>query len=97
MTVKSNVPTFPDELPVAEISTVDFDLLAQGDEASSKAVFDAATGYGFFFLKNHHVDSDFMFDLADATFNLPLDELMKYDMGSTGGIRSPNMMLPKYD
>lgn len=84
MTVAIDIPPFPDNVPTAHIPTVDFNLLAQNDEASSKAVFNAATGYGFFFLKNHQVNSDFMFDLAEATFNLPVDELMKYDMGTTG-------------
>lgn len=42
-------------------------------------------GYGFFYLRNTHVDSEFMFDLADEVFRLPLDEKMKYEMGSKGG------------
>lgn len=84
MAVTVSIPPFPNDVPTAQIQTIDFTLLAKGDAASSRAVFDAATGYGFFFLKNHQVDSDFMFDLADATFKLPLEELMKYDMGTTG-------------
>ena len=47
-------------------------------------VYKAATGYGFFYLQNHNVDSKFMFDLAQQVFTLPLDEKMKYDMGTTG-------------
>jgi isopenicillin N synthase-like dioxygenase len=45
-------------------------------------VHEAATGYGFFYLQNHHVDSKFMFDLASQVFSLALDEKMKYDKGS---------------
>ena len=79
------IPPFPDDVPTANIITVDFDLLKQGDQSQAKAVFDAARGYGFFYIKNHHVDSDFMFDLANELFNLPQEEKDKYDMGTTGG------------
>lgn len=83
--VENQIPPFPSNIPTASISTVDFDLLAHGDQSQAKAVFDAARGYGFFYIKNHHVDSDFMFDLANAVFKLPEEEKMKYDMGTTGG------------
>ena len=79
------IPPFPDDVPTANIVTVDFDLLKQGDQSQAKAVFDAARGYGFFYIKNHHVDSDFMFDLANEVFKLPQEEKDKYDMGTTGG------------
>jgi isopenicillin N synthase-like dioxygenase len=78
------VPPFPSDIPTASISTVDLDLLAAGDEHQRGLVYEAATGYGFFYLQNHHVDSKFMFDLASQVFSLPLDEKMKYDMGTTG-------------
>jgi isopenicillin N synthase-like dioxygenase len=47
-------------------------------------VYGAKTRYGFFYLQNHHVDSNFMFDLASQVFSLALDENMKYDMRTTG-------------
>lgn len=77
-------PPFPDNLPVAQIHSVDFDALAAGSKEQSRLVYEAATGYGFFYLENHHVDHKFMFDLADSIFTLPQSEKNKYDMGTTG-------------
>jgi len=83
--IENGIPPFPDDVPIADISTVDFDLLSKGDTSEARAVYDAARGYGFFYVKNHHVDSDFMFNLADSVFKLSYEEKMKYDMGTTGG------------
>jgi isopenicillin N synthase-like dioxygenase len=83
--IEHQIPLFSSDVPTTNISTVDFDLLAQGDESQAEAVFDAARGYGFFYIKNHHVNSDLMFDLADIVFKLPQQEKMKYDMDTTGG------------
>lgn len=80
----TSIPPFPDNVPLAQISTVDMDLLEAGDAEQARLVHEAATGYGFFYLTNHHVDKDFMFDLASQVFSLPLEEKMKYDMGTTG-------------
>jgi len=83
---RTELPPFPYDVPVANIATIDYDDLITGDKASSQTLYGAATGYGFFYLKNHHVDSQFMFDLADETLNLPYDDLIKYDVkGSDGG------------
>ena len=85
MSDEKKIPPFPaSSLPTAKIHTIDFDLLSKDDPDQSRQVFEAATGYGFFYLLNHHVDHDFMFSLADSVFNLPLEEKMKYDIGSTG-------------
>jgi len=83
--IEREIPPFPDDVPTADIWMVDFDQLAKGDPSEAKKVFDACRGYGFFYIKNHHVDSDFMFDLANTVFKLPYEEKMKYDMGTTGG------------
>ena len=79
-----SIPPFPYDVPLANISTVDLDLLASGDKDQARVLLDATTGYGFFYLENHHVDMDFMFNLADQVFKLPLEQKMKYDMGTTG-------------
>jgi hypothetical protein len=41
----------------------------------------AATTLGFWYLKNHEVDADAMFDLAERTLALPLGEKKKFDQG----------------
>lgn len=81
---KQTIPPFPSDVPTADIYTVDFDLLSDGDAEEARKVYDASRGYGFFYLSNTHVDYNFMFDLANETFQLPLDEKMKYEMGNTG-------------
>lgn len=79
------IPLFPSTLPTADISLIDFDSLRSGNAKASRQVFEASRGYGFFYLSNTHIDSDFMFDLANETFRLPEEEKMKYEMGNTGG------------
>lgn len=83
MPSQNSIPPFPD-VPTAHLTTIDMDALAAGDASQAHALHSAATGYGFFYLTNHHVDSRFMFDLANSVFNLPLSEKMKHDMGTTG-------------
>ncbi|KAH0840761.1 oxidoreductase, 2OG-Fe(II) oxygenase family [Fonsecaea pedrosoi] len=80
----NTIPPFPSDVPVADIATVDFDLLSQGDAEQARILLHSCQNYGFFYLSNHHVDSRFMFNLADSVFSLPLDEKLKYDMGTTG-------------
>ncbi|OCT52474.1 oxidoreductase, 2OG-Fe(II) oxygenase family [Cladophialophora carrionii] len=82
--MSNNIPPFPSDVPVADIATVDFDLLAQGDPEQARILLHSCQNYGFFYLSNHHVDSHFMFNLADSVFSLPLDEKLEYDMGTTG-------------
>ncbi|KAL6249098.1 hypothetical protein RBB50_004161 [Rhinocladiella similis] len=82
--MSENISPFPSDVPVADISTVDFDLLSKGDPEQARILLDSCQNYGFFYLSNHHVDSRFMFNLADAVFSLSLDEKLKYDMGTTG-------------
>ncbi|KIX99381.1 uncharacterized protein Z520_04957 [Fonsecaea multimorphosa CBS 102226] len=84
MSNNPNIPPFASDVPVADIATVDFDLLTQGDPEQARILLHSCQNYGFFYLSNHHVDSGFMFDLADGVFSLPLDEKLKYDMGTTG-------------
>ena len=82
--IEETIPSFPDDVPTADIYFVDFDKLDAGDEEEARKMFDACRGYGFFYLSNTHIDFNFMFDVANETFQLPLDEKMKYEMGNTG-------------
>ena len=84
--VEEEIPPFP-SVPTADIYYVDFDKLDDGDEEEARKMFDACRGYGFFYLSNTHIDYNFMFDVANETFQLPLDEKMKYEVGAIQGAR----------
>ena len=83
--INDPLPPFPSDVPVADIYEVDYDSLASGDATEAQKVFDASRGYGFFYLRNTHINYQYMFDVAKETFDLPLDEKMKYEMGNQGG------------
>lgn len=59
MPSQESIPPFPTNLPIAEIHTVDFAALVDGSAEESRKVYEAATGYGFFYLSNHGVDYNF--------------------------------------
>lgn len=79
----ASIPEFPSTIKTADLITVDYDLLSRGDGAEKTKLFEAARHQGFLYLKNHTVDPSPMFDLA-AMFSLPVEEKMKYDMGTDG-------------
>lgn len=81
---EKDIPAFPNDLPLADIYFVDYQKLKAGDQDESRKVFDACRGFGFFYLTNTNIDYNFMFDLAQDVFDLPLDTKMKYEMGNTG-------------
>ena len=83
--IDETMAPFPDDVPVADIYEVDFEKLSAGDKEEARKVFDASRGYGFFYLSNTHIDYQYMFDVAQETFDLPLDEKMIYEMGNQGG------------
>ena len=82
---EESIPPFPEDVPIADIYEVDFDALEAGDQEEARKVFEASRGYGFFYLSKTHIDYNFMFDVANETFQLPLDEKMRYEMGNQGG------------
>lgn len=59
MPSQESIPPFPLNLPTADIHTVDFAALTNGSKEESRKVYEAATGYGFFYLSNHGVDYNF--------------------------------------
>eukprot|EP01126_Amoeba_proteus_P019370 TRINITY_DN19985_c0_g1_i1.p1 TRINITY_DN19985_c0_g1~~TRINITY_DN19985_c0_g1_i1.p1 ORF type:complete len:218 (+),score=41.30 TRINITY_DN19985_c0_g1_i1:154-807(+) len=65
--------------------TIDYEQLVQRCESESRKLFEACSGYGFFYLKYHKIEHEDIFDLADRVFELPLKEKLVYDMGTTGG------------
>lgn len=83
--IDESLPPFPSDVECADIYEVDYPKLASGDREEARKVFDASRGYGFFYLSNTDIDYQYMFDVAQETFDLPVDEKMKYEMGNQGG------------
>lgn len=46
----NEVPSFPDDVPVASMSTISLASLKSGDEAGAKAILNASEELGFFLL-----------------------------------------------
>lgn len=72
------------ETPFHEIPVIDFGPMLGDDPAAKRAVAaalrDAATGVGFFYIKNHGVPAEIisaMFAAGPAFFGLPLEEKMR--------------------
>ena len=84
MSPHDSIPPFPSSIPTATIPTISYNDLVSLSPAALEAMLSATQGMGFFFLSDHPIDSDFMFDLASSIFELPMDEKMKYDMGTHG-------------
>ena len=82
--IRQLIPPFPEHLPTADLIVLDFDLLSTGDEAECRRFFEACKEKGFFYLKNHHVDTPAAFNFGRELFDLPLEEKEKYAMGEGG-------------
>jgi isopenicillin N synthase-like dioxygenase len=80
--VRPFIPPFPSGLATADLIVLDFDLLSQGDEAEAKRFLAACKDEGFFYLKNHHVNTAAAFHFGKGLFDLPLQEKEGYAMGS---------------
>jgi isopenicillin N synthase-like dioxygenase len=74
-------PPFPDNLPTAPLLIIDWNKLDDAEE--KERLFEAFATAGFCYLANIPVDPSEMFDLSPQFFALPLEEKMKYPMGTT--------------
>ena len=63
---------------------VDFLLVEAGDEAEIATLMKACSSIGFFYLKNHGVNPDPIFEFGEETFQIPLEEKLGYEMGDSG-------------
>ncbi|KAI5981656.1 hypothetical protein EDC04DRAFT_1956969 [Pisolithus marmoratus] len=81
-----SLPAFPDNVPIHSLSTIDFELLKEGNQAEIDCLWEAATTRGFWYLKNYDAAKEVqaMFDLGAETFALPLEEKLKYEQGDSG-------------
>ncbi|GAA5821170.1 hypothetical protein JCM10212_002574 [Sporobolomyces blumeae] len=77
---------FPADLECHPLLVVDFEKVAQGDPGEIDTLFSACSTLGFFYLKNfgfeHLIEP--MFEMGEATFDLPLEELMPFEQGDSG-------------
>ncbi|KDR78360.1 hypothetical protein GALMADRAFT_1315858 [Galerina marginata CBS 339.88] len=82
----SALPPFPADLPIRDLLVVDFKLLKAGDKAQANALWQAATTWGFWYLKNYEAEDcvEAMFKMGRETLVLPFEEKMKYWQGNKG-------------
>ncbi|THU77800.1 Clavaminate synthase-like protein [Dendrothele bispora CBS 962.96] len=82
----TTLPPFPDNVPTHPLLVVDYALLKEGDSEELDRLWTAATTLGFWYLKNHGVDSEVneMFRMGEETMHLPLEEKMKFEQGDEG-------------
>eukprot|EP00732_Lithocolla_globosa_P003038 Lithocolla_globosa_v1_NODE_2243_length_2092_cov_5.676485.p1 type:complete len:346 gc:universal NODE_2243_length_2092_cov_5.676485:156-1193(+) len=76
-----------DATPLSEqlkLEIIDYQLLCKKNQDEIKKMASAAMGCGFFYLKNHRVDEEFLFQLAEDVFRLETQEKNQYNMGATG-------------
>ncbi|KAL9052650.1 MAG: hypothetical protein Q9162_005277 [Coniocarpon cinnabarinum] len=79
-------PPFPDDVPVADLYQFSLSKLVDGEEAESRALFEACTTTGFFLLdlQDHDIGKQLLasvppvFDVAEELFSLDFDEKDKY-------------------
>lgn len=74
---------FPD-IETHPLLVVDFAKVEAGDEAEVATLIRAATTLGFFYLKNHGVEPEPIFELGERAFSIPIEESLEYEMGDSG-------------
>ncbi|GAA6037219.1 hypothetical protein JCM8097_008627 [Rhodosporidiobolus ruineniae] len=77
---------FPEDLECHPLLVVDFAKIEAGDEAEIDTLYKACTTIGFFYLKNFGFEEviEPMFEMGQATFDLPNEELMGFEQGDRG-------------
>jgi len=75
------VPAFPENLPTASLIVLDFDLLLKNDTEEVEKLHNACHQKGFFYLKNHKVNTEAAFKFGKELYDIPLAEKEKYAMG----------------
>ncbi|KAH9988515.1 Clavaminate synthase-like protein [Xylariaceae sp. FL0662B] len=80
------IPAFPDDIPVAQISTISLSGLRAGDAGVAESLLSSAQKLGFFLLdlRNDNIGNDLieemddLFDLSKVVMDLPSDIEQKY-------------------
>ncbi|KAM0747741.1 Clavaminate synthase-like protein [Meredithblackwellia eburnea MCA 4105] len=63
---------------------IDYQLIKKGDKEEAKRLYEACTSIGFFYLAGHGIDPEPMFEMGEETFDLPEEELLKFEQGDGG-------------
>ncbi|KAF8526839.1 Clavaminate synthase-like protein [Hysterangium stoloniferum] len=80
----NELPPFPDDVPTHPLLVIDYEKLKNDDASEADIFWKACTSLGFFYLKNHGVAPQPMWDIGKVTMALPFDEKMKYEQGDSG-------------
>ncbi|KAJ7213289.1 hypothetical protein C8J57DRAFT_1453960 [Mycena rebaudengoi] len=80
------LPEFPADVPTHPLLVVDYALLRAGDPSEIAKLWGAATGLGFWYLKNHGADDlvEAMFNMGAETMKLPMEEKLQFEQGDAG-------------
>ncbi|KAF8589979.1 Clavaminate synthase-like protein [Ramaria rubella] len=82
--VTGTLPPFPDDVPTQPLLVIDYEKLKAGDQTEQNTLWNACTTLGFFYLKNHGVDTQPMWELGEVTMAMPFEEKVKYTQGESG-------------
>jgi isopenicillin N synthase-like dioxygenase len=75
-----SVPLFPNDVPTASVSVVDYKLLRAGDEKEIEKLWVAATEGGFWYVKNHDSQQEVkdMFTMGSEMVNISPEEKLRH-------------------
>jgi isopenicillin N synthase-like dioxygenase len=79
--VSQLAPAFPEYLPTAGLTVIDFDALLQNDAKEIERLYSACREKGFFYLKNHTVNAERAFEFGNELYNIPLEDKEACAMG----------------
>ncbi|PPR01670.1 hypothetical protein CVT24_001499 [Panaeolus cyanescens] len=82
----TELPPFPDDLPTQDLLVIDWERLEGGDLEEEDRLWEAATTWGFWYLKNYKAEQfiEGMFQMGRETLALPFEEKMNYWQGNKG-------------
>ncbi|KIM64713.1 hypothetical protein SCLCIDRAFT_1212770 [Scleroderma citrinum Foug A] len=69
------VPPFPSDIPTHPLLVIDYERITAGDQAEIERLWEAATTFGFWYLKNHVAEQE-----VEAMFKLGTE----YEQGDSG-------------
>ncbi|KAF9054222.1 Clavaminate synthase-like protein [Panaeolus papilionaceus] len=83
----TDLPPFPNDVETQDLLVIDWNLLEAGNEEEQGRLWEAATTWGFWYLKNYKAEKyvQGMFQMGKETLALPFEEKMNYWQGNKGG------------